>query len=343
MVTERASHGMKGRTKAAIYAAIVAVLAVLPLTGLLTVYYTHIMIGVFIWVLVTSSLRLLGLSGLNSIGHAGFMSIGAYVSAILAKYLGWNPWVTMPIGVLCTVIVAYLVAVPFTRVRGIYFTMVSLFFGIAAMAVIQLFNAWTGGYSGLGSIPSLLGYPKQPYYYLCLFLLVVCLAIMYRIENSRIGLTWKAVAQSPQVASSIGIDEAGQRIQCMTIGCLFAGVAGAVYAHYFLVITEETFSFNTSINLFVYMMVGGMQQFAGPIVGTAVLLIIPEIARDLKEYVPFVFAAILLIVLFAMPEGLAGLPDQIAAWRRKSREGQTDGSAAPDGTVSNEEVLNSAP
>src|SRR5512146_241787 len=249
MTNHRPPHGMTGRTRAAIYAAVVVVLALLPLTGPLTVYYIHIMIGVFLWILVTCSLRLLGLSGLNSIGHAGFMSIGAYVSGILAKYLGWNPWLTILIGVLATIIVAYLVAIPFTRVRGIYFTMVSLFFGIAVMAVIQVFNEWTGGYSGLGSIPSLLGYPKQPYYYFCLFLLVVCLAVMYRLENSRVGLTWKAVAQSHEVASSIGIDEAGQRIQCMTVGCMFAGIAGAVYAHYFLVITQETFSFNTSINV----------------------------------------------------------------------------------------------
>ncbi len=334
---------MSGRTRLAIYAAVVVVLALLPVTPLLTVYYTHIMIGVFLWILVTCSLRLLGLSGLNSIGHAGFMSIGAYVSGILAKYLGWNPWLTILIGILATIIVAYLVAIPFTRVRGIYFTMVSLFFGIAVMAVIQLFNEWTGGYSGLGSIPSLFGYPKQPYYYFCLFLLVVCLAVMYRLENSRIGLTWKAVAQSHEVASSIGIDEAGQRIQCMVVGCVFAGIAGAVYAHYFLVITQETFSFNTSINVFVYMMVGGMQQFAGPIVGTAVLLIIPELARDLREYVPFVFAAILVFVLFAMPDGLAGLPDQIADWRRRSREGRVDTGAVPGGTASGEEVLNRAP
>jgi branched-chain amino acid transport system permease protein len=326
---------MRGRTKAAISAAFVIVLALLPVTGVLTVYYMHILIGVFLWVLVACSLRLLGLSGLNSIGHAGFMSIGAYVSGILAKYLGWSPWIAMPIGMASTIVVAYLVAIPFTRVRGIYFTMVSLFFSIGAMAVIQVFNEWTGGYSGLGSIPPLFGYPKQPYFYFCLFILVICLAIMYRMEHSRIGLTWKAVAQSHEVASSIGIDESGQRIQCLTIGCLFAGIAGAVYAHYFLVITQETFSFNTSINVFVYMMVGGMQQFAGPIVGTAVLLIIPELARDLKEYVPFVFAAILLITLFAMPQGLAGLPDQCLSWYRRTRVQKS--------SVTKEEVLNRAP
>jgi branched-chain amino acid transport system permease protein len=78
-----------------------------------------------------------------------------------------------------------------------------------------------------------------------------------------------------------------------------------------VILTQETFSFNTSINVFVYMTVGGAGLFAGPIAGTAVLLIIPEMLRDLREYVPFVYAAILLIVLFLMPQGLAGLPAQL--------------------------------
>jgi len=208
-------------------------------------------------------------------------------------------------------VVGFLVAVPFTRVRGIYFTMVSLFFGIGVLAVNQVFNKWTGGYSGIISIPRLFAYIKTPYYYFCLALMVICLLIMYRLEHSRIGLTWKAVAQSYSVASSIGINEAWQRILCLGVSCFFAAIAGVAYAHYYVILTQETFSFNTSINVFVYMTVGGAGLFAGPIAGTAVLLIIPELLRDLREYVPFIYAAILLIVLFLMPQGLAGLPAQL--------------------------------
>ncbi len=107
------------------------------------------------------------------------------------------------------------------------------------------------------------------------------------------------------------------------------------YAHYFGILTQETFSFNTSINVFVYMTVGGPGLFAGPIVGTAVLLIIPEQLRDLKEYVPFIYAGILLIVLFLMPQGLAGLPGQIRRWLDRSSKAKVatpeegDGNSAP--------------
>jgi len=301
---------------------IVGVMFALPRLGL-SVFSMHTLIGVFIWVMVASSLRVLSLSGQGSIGHVAFMAIGAYTSAILAKYLGWSLWITMPVGVLATVIVAFLVGIPFTRVRGIYFTMVSLFFGILVLSVDQVFNKYTGGYSGLSAIPRLFAYNKIPYYYFCLALMVICLGIMYRLEHSRIGLTWKAVAQSYTVASSIGIDEVRQRILCLVVSACFAGVAGVAYAHYFTILTTETFSFNQSITVFVYMTVGGPGLFAGPIVGTIILLVIPELLRDLKEYVPLVYAAILLIVLFFMPEGLAGLPAQIRGWfsrRVKSRQ-----------------------
>ncbi len=309
MLTELLKGQHKGIATAIIIAAIVLLLFALPPLGL-SVYLMHTLIGVFIWIIVASSLRLLNLSGQGSIGHAAFMAIGAYASGILSKFLGWSPWITMPIGILITLIVAFLVAVPFTRVRGIYFTMVSLFFGIGVLAVNQVFNQYTGGYSGIGAIPHLFAYDKTPYYYFCLALMVICLGVMYRLEHSRIGLTWKAVAQSYSVASSIGIDEVRQRIVCLGVSCFFAGVAGVAYAHYYSLLTQETFSFNTSINVFVYMTVGGVNYFGGPIVGTAVLLVIPELLRHLKEYVPFVFAGILLIMLFLMPQGLAGLPDQ---------------------------------
>jgi branched-chain amino acid transport system permease protein len=203
------------------------------------------------------------------------------------------------------------------------------------LAINQVFKQIHGGYSGIGTIPLLFGYNKIPYYYFSLALMIICLILMYRLEHSRIGLTWKAVKQSHMVASSIGINEAWQRILCLGVSCTFAGVAGVAYAHYFAVLTQETFSFSTSINVFVYMMVGGPALFAGPIVGTAVLLIIPELLRHLKEYVPFFFAAILLIVLFLMPDGLAGVPNQIMRWFNSRKKDKL--------VSSGEEVSKSAP
>jgi len=325
MRTEKVGKQRKTIATIVICIAIVAFMFALPRLGL-SVYFMNTLISVFIWVVMACSLRLLSLSGQGSIGHTAFMAIGAYTSAILAKFLGWSPWITMPIGVLATVIVAFLVGIPFTRVRGIYFTMVSLFFAIAVLTIDQVFNKYTGGYSGIISIPRLFGYTKTPYYYVCLAMLVICLGIMFRLEHSRIGLTWKAVAQSYSVASSIGIDEVRQRILCLVVSACFAGIAGAFYAHYYALLTTTTFSFSQGITVFVYMTVGGAGLFAGPIAGTAILLIIPELLRDLKQFVPFVYAGILLIVLFLMPQGLAGLPAQFKVWFSRLKKGKVGGA-----------------
>ncbi len=322
-------------TKLSIYAGLTAIMFLLPVMGLST-YYIHVLIGIFIYMIGTASLRLTNISGQGSLGQAGFMCIGAYTSAILSKNLGWSPWLTMALATLLTFVIGFLVAIPFSRLRGIYFTMISLFFAMAVVALSQYFQNYTGGASGLARIPGLFDtFSKIPYYYFFLGLLVVCLLIMARLEFSRVGLTWKAVAQSYSVASSIGINEAGQRILCLAIGAFFAGLAGAGYAHYYQMMSTDVFSVTTSIYLFIYMMVGGVNSFAGPIIGTTVLIMIPTFFRDLNEYVPFIFATILLIVIYLMPEGLAGLPSLIGSRVKKRRQ--------PKETAVERGVVNNAP
>jgi branched-chain amino acid transport system permease protein len=323
MLNKRALLRKQGITKLAIYAGVIVILALLPVIGMST-YYIHIFIGIFIYAMAAASLRLVNLSGQGSLGHAGFMLVGAYTSALLSKNMGWTPWMTMLIGAIFALTIGFLVAVPFSRLRGIYFTMISLFFGMAILAFAALTQKITGGESGLAGIPALFGISKIPYYYFTLGLVTVCLFVMYRIEFSRTGLTWKAIAQSYSVSSSIGINEAGQRMLCFAIGGFFAGIAGAVYAHYYQILSINLFSFQTSIYLFIYMMVGGVNSFSGPIIGAAVLIIIPTIFRNLKEFVPFIYAAILLIVLFLMPEGIVGLPNQIRIWLKKFRSGKSN-------------------
>jgi branched-chain amino acid transport system permease protein len=319
MLKERFRTDKAGFTKAGILTLIIIVLLLLPPIGM-SLYYIHILIGVFIYVIMTSSLRLISLSGQISLGHAGFMCAGAYASAVLSKNFELTPWLTIPIGALLTFVLALLVAIPFTRLRGLYFTMISLFFGMAVLAINELFQDFTGGQSGMIGIPRLIGIDKIPYYYFFFGLMLISLAIIHRLEFSRIGLTWKAVAQSHTVASSIGINETRQRIMCFAIGALFAGLTGAAYAHYYVVLSITTFSFFTSIYLFVYMMVGGVNSFYGPIIGAAALLLVQTFTRGLKEYVPFIFAAVLLLMLYLMPQGLAGLPLQIKNWYEKTRQ-----------------------
>ena len=327
-----------GLVKPASLAALVVLLFLLPLF-IEQPYYLHIFIITLIHIIVVSSLRTIALSGQVSVGHAAFMGIGAYFSGVISKELGLNPWLAIPLGGLAAMTIAVLVGYPFTRVRAIYFSMVSLFGGMAIVNIIRVAQKWTGAI-GLTGIPPLspidipgvvtitfLG-EKVPYYYFTLLLTLVCLLVLYRIEHCRIGMTWKGIAQSYLVASSVGINEAGFRVLALAVGCFFAGIAGAWYAHYNLVLTPPTFGFLPSIFLVMYMLVGGRHRFAGPIVGTAILVMVPELFRGLKEFAPLLLGAIMVIVVFLMPQGIAGLFDQIKAKYGQIRQGKVFGSAA---------------
>ena len=294
------------------YTGLIILLLIAPL--FIGSYYIHLAILVFIYVILTSSLRTIYISGQLSLGHAAFMGIGAYTSAILAKQLGWTPWGTIPIGGLAAMIAAILIGYPFSRLRAIYFSMGSLFLGIMIIALIGVFPKLTGHYTGLVGISPLFGFSKVPYYYFFLVLTFLTLLVLYRIEHSRTGMTLKAVAQSHLAASSIGINEGAARILALGVGCFFAGIAGAGYAHYTTFLSPPTFGLMPSIYLLIYLLVGGTASFAGPIIGATVLFLIPHIMGGLKGFAPFVLAGTLIVVIFLIPQGIVSLPEQIKSW-----------------------------
>ncbi|MFC1864103.1 branched-chain amino acid ABC transporter permease, partial [Thermodesulfobacteriota bacterium] len=177
----------------------------------------------------------------------------------------------------------------------------------------------TGGYSGLVGIRPLFFGSKLPYYYLFLGLALCSIIALYRFEFSRIGMNLKAIAQSYLVAASVGINEGWYRIFTVGVGCFFVGLAGAGYAHYNLVLSSSSFDFMATLWLVMYVLIGGVSHFAGPIVGTFILILIPELFRDLKMYSPFISAAILGVVVYLMPNGLVGLPNMIQSWIKAHR------------------------
>jgi len=327
--------------KPAGYAGIAIIsLFVLLFTFIGSAYHIHIAIIIMLYAISASSLRTIYLSGQLSVGHAGFMGVGAYTSAIMAQQLGWTPWVTIPLAALATLAIAIIVAFPFSRIRAIYFAMVTLFFGVGVQAVLTGFPEVTGGSSGLTGIPPLKSFTipggfeanfagsPLPYYYLVLVITVLSLIVLYRIEHSRIGMTLRGIAQSPPVALSVGINEAGYRILAFAIGGFFAGIAGACLAHYSMVLSPASFGVMTSIMLLAYLLVGGVGNFAGPVIGTVFLILIPEVFSGLKQFSPFVVAVAMLVVIFRMPRGLAGLPEQVTSWFRARGERRASRNAS---------------
>jgi branched-chain amino acid transport system permease protein len=311
----KSKMGRRKWAKPAAYAGLVVIIALLPVF-LVSHYILHILILTFIYIIAAVSMRTITISGQFPLAHAAFMGIGAYLAGMASKWLGWSPWLTIPMAALVTAGIGVLMGYPFARLRALYYAMGSLFFGIGVVHIIYAGGVWTGGYSGLTAIPPLFpfGTPKVSYYYFFLGLTLVSIIALYRFEFSRIGTNLKAIAQSHLVASSVGINEGWYRVLAVGVGCFFVGLAGAGYAHYNSVLSPASFGFMATLWLAMYVLIGGIGSFAGPIIGTAILVLMPEFSRDLKIYSPFISAIILGLVVYLMPQGLVSLPRLVSSW-----------------------------
>ena len=215
---------------------------------------------------------------------------------------------------------------PFSRLRALYYAMGSLFFGVGVIMIISAGGVWTGGYSGLTGIHPMFAGSRVPYYYFFLGLALASMIALYRFEFCTIGKNLKAIAQSHLVASSVGINEGWYRILAVGMGCFFVGLVGAAYAHHNLVLSPTSFDLSATLWLVMYVLVGGINSFTGPIIGTAILVLIPEFFRGLKIYSPYISAGILLIVVYLIPQGLASLPQLMWSWYKERKKGHNRAS-----------------
>ena len=298
-------------------------------------YYLHILTLCVINIVLAASLRAMDTTGQLSLGHAGFMSVGAYASAILTVKLGLSPYFGLLAGGIAAMVLAAIIAYPITRVKTVYFAMLTMFLGSVIQLVITQWNGLTGGNSGMINIPHLgaISIPglltinftsKLSNLYFALVLMVVILAFLFFLDRSYIGKTLKSIHQDDALASSIGINVARYKALIFCLACFFAGIMGSFYAHYMTVITPDSFSFLYSVYILIYMIVGGTKKFGGAIIGALILTLVPEVFRGFKEYQPFIFVGVLYLVIFLMPGGLANLPQQLAAYinmlRRRKAE-----------------------
>jgi branched-chain amino acid transport system permease protein len=298
---------------------LVALLSVFPF--LFSSYTLHILVITFVYIVVSVSLRTIAISGQFPLAHGAFMGIGAYLAAMASKWLGWSPWLAIPLAGLAASGVGMLFGYPFARLRSLYYAMGSLFFGVGVTQIISAGGMWTGGYGGLTGIRPLFIGSRTPAYYFFLGLAVASTLALYRFEFSRIGKNLKAISQSYLVACSVGINEGGYRVLAVGTGCFFVGLVGAAYAHYSLVISPTSFDLSATLWIVMYVLIGGINSFAGPVIGTAILVLIPEFFRSLKMYSPYITAGILLIVVYQMPGGLASLPSTLKAlWGKRKRK-----------------------
>tara|TARA_B100000315_G_scaffold34225_1_gene28964 strand:+ start:24787 stop:25770 length:984 start_codon:yes stop_codon:yes gene_type:complete len=284
-------------------------------------YTLHILIMAAMNIILASSLRLVASSGQLSMAHGGMMTIGAYTSALLVMKLGISSWAALPLAGLAAAALALLVGFPFVRIKGIYFAMVTVFLAEMITLTAEHWRSLTGGSSGVVNIPPpdplvipgliSIDFPtKTEFYYFILVLMLVTLLFLYAIERSRIGLTLISIQQTELLSESVGVNTSRFKVLAFCIGCFFAGIVGSFYSQYINVITPRSFEFFFAIYIIVYMIVGGIKKFSGPIYGAFILTIFPEFIRALKEFQPFIFAGLLMLAIFFLPDGLVDLRRQ---------------------------------
>jgi branched-chain amino acid transport system permease protein len=328
-VSERAlSNGLRGALGLALLAA-----ALIALPHFLSHSQQEILVLLVINVLLVASYRLLTLTGEWSLGHVVIMGVGAYASALAAKLWALPVPLSMLFGASVAGLLAYLLSFPLLRMRGFYFLIGSF----AAGEIIRLIWKWSeltwlfGGPKGIKLIPpfpdipvlSIDFYDPVNYYYLCLIVVAVSLLILYRIEHSRIGLTFHAIHWQDKLAQSVGVDTFRYRMLAFVISAFFAGLAGALYAHYVGTVNPNRFSVEEMVYVLIWAIVGGTATFYGPILGVVTLTVLNEVilrALDVDQMRPMLYGAILILFILFLPNGLESLVPKAKAWLAGRKE-----------------------
>ena len=285
-------------------------LALVALPPLAEPYILHVAIVVLINVVYAEGLYVIMRMGYLSFGHAGYIALGAYTSALLSTELGVSVWLGFPAGGLVAALFAWALGAVTLKLRGIYFSLSVFAFAEVVSAAFRAFDVF-GGPAGIAGVPRpmFLGTRLNThlgFYYVVLVTALVSLVFLYRLGATRFGFTLLSLRtrHTEILAESVGIDAARYKTLAFVISCFFCGLMGAVHGHYLRFVSPFVFTFFLSTDLVIYNMVGGLGSFWGPLVGSVLLTALGEQLFAAGYYKSLVYAVVLLVVILALPGGL---------------------------------------
>lgn len=287
---------------------VVAILIVIPFVAPNN-FYLDLAIRMAINAVIVLGLNLLiGFAGQISLGHAGFLGIGAYASAILPTHFGWHPLPAMAAGAAVAAAVAALVARPIFKLKGNYLAMATLGLGIIISIAIRNETNYTGGPDGM-SVPALglLGFDlttDKQWYWVAALLLVVSLWASLNMIDSPFGRALRALHGSEVASQVVGVDIVRYKVAIFVMSAAFASIMGSVTAHYVGFVTPTFADFFHSIELVTMVVVGGMASIYGSIVGAVLLTALPQALATFEGWETVVFGAILMLCMIFLPKGL---------------------------------------
>ncbi|MBE5961197.1 MAG: branched-chain amino acid ABC transporter permease [Lachnospiraceae bacterium] len=236
-----------------------------------------------------------GFLGELSLGHAGFMAIGAYTGAIFTKYITFlPPVVAFFIGILLGGIMAalfgILIGMPVLRLRGDYLAIVTLAFGEIIRSVINAMHI-TGGAKGLAKIPT---YTNYTWVYV---IMITTVLVARRLLHSRQGRAIVSIRENTIAAEAVGVQVTRYKILAFAIAAFFAGMAGVLYAHNFSILKPDNFDYNKSIDILVFVVLGGMGSVKGSTIAAVILTVLPEVLRSADDLRKLLYALALIIIM----------------------------------------------
>ncbi len=305
---------MSMRSLGSSLAALGAVVVALVLAGVLDSYYAFVLGQIALLTIVGVGLNILiGLGGQMSFGHAGVYAIGAYAVAVLTAKLGVSFWIAWPLGALLAGGVGALMAIPALRLKGPYLAMVTIAFGLIVEHGLVELRDVTGGQNGILDIPvpSLFGQTLDANGLAMLAVAVAAASLLafQRLSAGGWGAAMRAVRDTDVAAASVGLNPTVVRTLAFALSALFAGAAGGLFAPMAGFVTPQTFNLTQSILFVLVVVLGGSGTRLGPLLGALVVGLLPELLAGFEAYRILVFGALLMLVLWLAPRGLAGLWD----------------------------------
>lgn len=259
-------------------------------------YIDGVVIAAGINALLALGLYMTVSTGQFSVGHGGFMAIGAYISSILTLKFGLPLVPAMLVGGAAASIVGALIGLPVMRFDMIYLAMATLGFGEIVRSILSTID-YVGGVAGLRGMSGVTIWHV-------FVALAIALGFAWLHDRSRMGMAYSAVRQDPDAALAMGIDIRKVKVGAFAIGAGITGVAGALYAHQMSYIDPDTFGFQMSITIVLFVIFGGLGVFWGPVLGAVILTVLPEIFSFIRDWYLFLYGAIYVVMMIWRPQGI---------------------------------------
>ncbi len=294
----------------AILLAAAALVALVPWLGS---YAIRVVDSVLIYALLGIGLNLVvGYAGLLDLGFVAFYAVGAYSYALLASpQFGLHlPFLlVLPIGAALGALCGVLLGIPVLRLRGDYLAVVTLGFGEIIRVLLNNADAMTNGPQGIIGIDraTIFGFAlRRPvdFFWVLLVACLLCGAIVYRMERSLLGMAWSAIREDQDAARGVGINTTNAKLAAFAISAAIGGLAGVIFAAFQRFISPDSFSLNESILIVLIIVIGGVGNIFGVLLGSVVLVLLPELLREFSAYRMLVLGLVMAVLIVLRPQGL---------------------------------------